>query len=133
MHDELPQARLFEAKQLPDTWHQPLNDPVWRDTSDHLRDDDPVLGLYMNRRAWALPWWIMKDPHLAPDDTGSVRRTGVARAAWAPIFTRLAWRPAIYGRTMRKGTPHEIFGGFGPAVLRLFPRKSAAIQEVHRA
>ncbi len=62
---ELPQARLFEATQLAESWRQPLNDPVWTDVYDHLRDDDPVLGLYLGRRAWALPWWIMKGPHVA--------------------------------------------------------------------
>ncbi len=61
----LPQAQLFGALQLADSWRQPLNDPVWTDAYDHLRDDDPVLGLYLSRRAWALPWWIMKNPHVA--------------------------------------------------------------------
>ena len=64
-HDELPQASLFDAKQLANSWLQPLNDPVWTNVYDHLRDDDPVLGLYLGRRAWALPWWIMKKPHVA--------------------------------------------------------------------
>jgi hypothetical protein len=64
-HCELPQAQLFGAQQLADNWRQPLNDPVWTDVYDHLRDDDPVLGLYLGRRAWALPWWIMKEPHAA--------------------------------------------------------------------
>ena len=62
---ELPLAQLFDARQLEGRWRQPLNDPVWTDARDHLRDDDPVLGLYLDRRAWALPWWIMKEPHVA--------------------------------------------------------------------
>ncbi len=61
-HCELPQAHLFEAKELATRAPQPLNDPVWTDVYDHLRDDDPVLGLYLGRRAWALPWWIMRAP-----------------------------------------------------------------------
>src|SRR5437764_8754420 len=65
MHCELPQAQLFGAHQLADSWRQPLNQPVWTDLYDHLRDDDPVLGLYLGRRAWALPWWIMKNHHVA--------------------------------------------------------------------
>ena len=60
----LPQAQLFGLSQLADSW-RPLNDQVWTDAYDHLRDDDPVLGLYLGRRAWALPWWIMKNPHVA--------------------------------------------------------------------
>jgi hypothetical protein len=59
------QAQLFDARQLEDSRLQPLNDPVWTAAHDHLRDDDPVLGLYLGRRAWALPWWIMKEPHVA--------------------------------------------------------------------
>ncbi len=62
---ELPQAHLFGLKRLGHSWCQPLNDPVWTDAYDHLRDDDPVLGLYLGRRAWALPWWIMKNHHVA--------------------------------------------------------------------
>jgi hypothetical protein len=64
-HAELPQARLFDAKQLAHSWRRPLNDPVWTDAYDHLRDDDPVLGLYLDHQARALPWWIMKNHHVA--------------------------------------------------------------------
>jgi Protein of unknown function (DUF3179) len=63
--DELPQALLFEETELARSWRQPLNDPVWTDAYDHLRGDDPVLGLYLGRRAWALPWWIMRRRHVA--------------------------------------------------------------------
>jgi hypothetical protein len=63
--EELPRARLFRANQLAHSFCQPLNDPVWTDAYDHLRDDDPVLGLYLNRQARALPWWIMKNHHVA--------------------------------------------------------------------
>ncbi|MEO8566790.1 MAG: DUF3179 domain-containing (seleno)protein [Betaproteobacteria bacterium] len=55
----------MDGRRLEDSWRQPLNDPVWTDAHDHLRDDDPVLGLYLGRQAWALPWWIMKEPHVA--------------------------------------------------------------------
>jgi hypothetical protein len=65
MSRELPEARLFGAQRLAQSHCQPLNDPAWTDTYDHLRDDDPVLGLYLNRQAWALPWWIMKNHHVA--------------------------------------------------------------------
>ena len=62
---ELPQAQLLDGRQIEDSWRQPLNDPVWTDAHDHLRDDDPVLGLYLGGQARALPWWIMKEPHVA--------------------------------------------------------------------
>jgi len=64
-HCELPQAQLFGEQQLAESWRKPLNDPTWTDAYDHLRDDDPVLGLYLGGAAWALPWWIMKEPHVA--------------------------------------------------------------------
>jgi hypothetical protein len=61
----LPQAYLFSLGPDAPSYHQPLNDPVWTDTYEHLRDDDPVIGLYLNRQARALPWWIMKNHHVA--------------------------------------------------------------------
>ena len=64
-HDELPEARLYRAERLADYWAQPLNEPRWTDAYDHLRADDPVLGLYLNHQARALPWWIMKNHHVA--------------------------------------------------------------------
>ncbi len=64
-HPELPQARLFPAEMQALPWHQPLNEPVWTDAYEHLRDDDPVIGLYLSGQARALPWWIMKNHHVA--------------------------------------------------------------------
>jgi uncharacterized protein DUF3179 len=64
-HEELPQARLYPAELQAVSFHQPLNQPVWTDAYGHLRDNDPVLGLYLGARAWALPWWIMKNHHVA--------------------------------------------------------------------
>jgi len=64
-HAELPQARLFPPRMQANCHFQPLNDPVWTDAYEHLRDDDPVIGLYLNRQARALPWWIMKNHHVA--------------------------------------------------------------------
>src|SRR5262249_12985573 len=64
-HPELPQALLFPPRMQARSFHQPLTDPVWTDAYGHLRDDDPVIGLYLNRQAWALPWWIMKNHHAA--------------------------------------------------------------------
>jgi hypothetical protein len=63
--EELPKARIYPEELQAVSWHQPLNEPVWTATYDHLRDDDPVLGLYLNRRARAIPWWIIKNHHVA--------------------------------------------------------------------
>jgi hypothetical protein len=48
-------------------WHRPLNDSVWRtaDAAGHMTPHDPVLGLYLNSKAWALPWWVIKNHHVA--------------------------------------------------------------------
>jgi hypothetical protein len=62
--EQLPHARLLRPDQLA-RLPQPLNNPVWTNVYGHLRDDDPILGLYLGRRAWALPWWIMRKPHVA--------------------------------------------------------------------
>jgi len=61
----LPNARIYPEHLQAVSWHQPLNDPAWTGTYDHLRDDDPVLGLYLGRQPRALPWWIMKNHHVA--------------------------------------------------------------------
>ena len=64
---DLPHARPYSEDSL-SRW-LPLNDPVWTDTYGHLRDEDPVLGLYVDSEARALPWWIMKSHHVANIDT----------------------------------------------------------------
>jgi len=60
----LEHAELFASDYH---WTEPLAEPVWREAAeaDHMRADDPVLGLYLDGRAWALPWWIMKNHHVA--------------------------------------------------------------------
>jgi SAM-dependent methyltransferase len=46
---------------------RPLTDPVWIDAgaATHMRPDDPVLGLLEGGVPRALPWWIMKNHHVA--------------------------------------------------------------------
>jgi len=63
---ELPGAYLFD-KNEEYYWMLPLNDAEWRtaDHADHMRSDDLVFGLYWNDKAWALPWWILKNHHVA--------------------------------------------------------------------
>jgi len=62
----LPKAKLHSKRTLDAPWHQPLEDPDWRDVahSDHMRDDDPVLGLHLFGASWALPWWVHKNHHV---------------------------------------------------------------------
>jgi hypothetical protein len=63
--DELPHARLYPQEMQAVSWHHPLNEPDWIRLYSHMRDEDPVLGLYLNGQARALPWWIMKNHHAA--------------------------------------------------------------------
>ena len=48
-------------------WCFPLVDPTWVASGEaHLmRADDPVVGLEFEGKHWALPWWIMKNHHIA--------------------------------------------------------------------
>jgi Protein of unknown function (DUF3179) len=45
----------------------PLNDARWVEAAraDHVRADDIVLGFQAGGGAWALPWWVMKNHHVA--------------------------------------------------------------------
>ena len=44
-----------------------LNDARWVEAprADHMRADDIVLGFQATGGAWALPWWVMKNHHVA--------------------------------------------------------------------
>jgi hypothetical protein len=65
----LPSAKIMSDRMLNShAWCRPLNEPAdWRGHGDygHMRADDPVLGIYLEGKAWALPWWIMKNHHVA--------------------------------------------------------------------
>lgn len=52
---------------LETSWLQPLNAPDWRQAAEavFMQPDDPILGLYLDGHAWALPWWVMKNHHAA--------------------------------------------------------------------
>jgi len=66
--DVLPSARVFAPgadERLP--WIDPLDEPVWRPAAEaeHMRGDDPVVGISIGDRSWAIPWWILKNHHVA--------------------------------------------------------------------
>ena len=48
-------------------WCFPLADPNWltANRATHMRPDDAVLGVEFHGGKWALPWWIMKNHHIA--------------------------------------------------------------------
>jgi hypothetical protein len=45
----------------------PLEEPVWMPISEaeHMRSDDPVLAVTVAELAYILPWWVMKNHHVA--------------------------------------------------------------------
>ena len=65
---ELPKAKIYDRETREKlSWFKPIDEPIWHaaSNSDHMKPDDPVLGLYLNGKAWAMPWWIMKNHHVA--------------------------------------------------------------------
>src|SRR5688572_24570843 len=72
-HDEgrmvdgpLPGMRVVENEStMP--WIQPLDAPEWMPgrNAEQMRADDFVLGIIVEGQAYALPWWVMKNHHIA--------------------------------------------------------------------
>src|SRR5690242_10762267 len=62
-------ARVFGPVHSPDLpdWATPLDDPRWVTPSEAvlMRDQDTVLGFEAAGRVWAIPWWVMKNHHVA--------------------------------------------------------------------
>ena len=77
----------------------PLNDPDWRaaDAADYMKSDDPVLGLYYHGKSWALPWWVMKNYHVA---NLTVDRQALLIAFCEECSTGIAWNPIVNGRRL---------------------------------
>ena len=49
---------------------EPLEQPVWKPAanSEFMRPDDPVIGILTKQGAYALPWWVLKNHHVANFD-----------------------------------------------------------------
>ncbi len=63
-HDSIEGLLLDETKVKPD-YHQPMRKADWRKSYDHMKADDFVIGVKINDVPYALPWWIMKNHHIA--------------------------------------------------------------------
>jgi hypothetical protein len=48
-------------------FHAPLTEPNWLPATrdGHMRPDDTVMGVLVGDDAYAFPWWIMKNHHVA--------------------------------------------------------------------
>jgi hypothetical protein len=98
-------ARLFKLrenghlKHSDADWVLPLNNPEWRASSeaDHMKRDDPVLGLYRHGNSWAIPWWIIKNHHVANVTlNGEPVLIGFCEAC----STGIAFDPLVNGRLL---------------------------------
>ena len=108
-----PSLRRLTGKNgvLP-AWMEPLTEPRWLSAAqagDRMRPEDPVLGLEFDGRAWALPWWQMKNHHVANLTLGgrpvlaTLCEICSSAAAFDPVIDgrRHAFRLAgIYGGTI---------------------------------
>jgi hypothetical protein len=66
--DELPRARIWPNAAVDvKEWCQPLNTPRWTaaGTAGHMRPDDPICAMVIRGQPVALPWWILKNHHVA--------------------------------------------------------------------
>jgi hypothetical protein len=45
----------------------PLDEPVWKSVaeSSFMRSDDPVIGITTEKASYAIPWWVLKNHHVA--------------------------------------------------------------------
>jgi Protein of unknown function (DUF3179) len=78
---------------------EPLTAPTWlaRGEARDMLADDPVLGFVVERKAYAIPWWIMKNHHVANLTIGG-----------QPLVVKLcevcsssaAFRPLVDGRRL---------------------------------
>ncbi len=47
--------------------HIPLTEPNWVtvENAENMRPDDPVLGFHVKDQSYAIPWWVIKNHHVA--------------------------------------------------------------------
>lgn len=103
----LPGGRLMWADgiKLEPDYCSPLEDPTWvyATAASHMRPEDPVLGVADESGAWAFPWWIMKNHHVANVDLAGNARTiifceaCVTGGLYDPIIDGVRYRWAVTG------------------------------------
>lgn len=97
----LPSARAHCTEMNEHThWVRPMDSPVWRsaDDADHMLADDAVLGLIVDGTPWAIPWWIMKNHHVANLKLGG---RSLMIAFCEVCSSAAAYRPFLDGRLHR--------------------------------
>ncbi len=77
----------------------PLDHPECRPAAGavHMRDEDTVLGVVVEGRARAYPWWVLKNYHVVNDTIG---RTALAVSLCEQCTGGAAFRRELQGRTL---------------------------------
>lgn len=59
-----PFTEEFRAR---NDWCIPLDKPVWKvgADADFMKPDDPVIGFMTEKNTYAIPWWVIKNHHVA--------------------------------------------------------------------
>ncbi len=65
MLEPIPGMRIRQGH-VPKFW-QPLDAPDWvaAEEAERMRPDDPVIGFHVKGQAYAIPWWNIKNHHVA--------------------------------------------------------------------
>ena len=65
-HDSIEKL-LLDFNPLDHGFKESLREPNWvsGDSAFHMRGDDIVIGTIIKEKAYAFPWWIMKNHHIA--------------------------------------------------------------------
>ncbi len=79
--------------------HKPLMYPTFVEAgkAEHMRDDDPVVGIVKGNEARAYPWWIMDNHHLVNDFIEAMAFTIIFCEACG---TAVAFKTAVNGTTL---------------------------------
>ncbi|HEY5907186.1 MAG TPA: DUF3179 domain-containing (seleno)protein, partial [Vicinamibacteria bacterium] len=77
----------------------PLDHPECRPaaTAAHMRDEDTVLGVVVEGRARAYPWWVLKNHHVVNDTLG---KTALVVSLCEQCTGGAAFRREAFGRTL---------------------------------
>ncbi len=90
-------------------WHKPLESPIWQkgNAASHMKEDDTVIGILINGEPYALPWWIMKNHHIANLTLGN---QAILVTLCELCGSGSAFKPEINGQKMRF-LQHGIYKG----------------------
>lgn len=93
------ELRLRVKEKQAHPFHRPLASPAFLPAKEasYMRPDDPVVGIRANGKSWALPWFVLKNHHVANLDLDG--------APWAITFCErctgsAAYDPVVDGRRL---------------------------------